>query len=371
MTVLGVLALALAAVSPSTGLRSQLPPAPLHLYRIAWQRPFVGLQPLETGPQERGGVAVDPQRGIAFVGTRDGWLHAVRRDGSVLWEVRGEGGGFGLPLVDGDTVYVGSADGRLYAVAIPTGQVRWTYDAREDVSTRPALAGGTVVVASLQDTVFGVDAATGAWRWHHRRERRAEGFTIFGAASVQVAGGTAFAAYSDGFVAALDVKTGTARWERRIAPAGPPGTAQLDVDALAHDGDRLYAAAYSGAVIALDPKTGQEVWTFQAPSASQVVVAPGMVVAVTATSVVGLSPVSGAPLWTTPLDGSPSGPPVLAGKWLMVPAGKGGLRWLEAASGRLLRVFDAGTGVFAPPGVGAGRVYVLSNGGALFALDLG
>src|SRR4051794_31938423 len=118
------LALVLAAAGP--GVRTTLPPAPVKLYSVAWQRALVPLRALETGPQERGGVTVDAQRGLAFVGTRDGWLHAFRPDGSVLWEFRAAGA-FGAPLVDGDTVYVGSADGNLYALAIASGKPRWSY----------------------------------------------------------------------------------------------------------------------------------------------------------------------------------------------------------------------------------------------------
>jgi len=370
MPALGVgLALALAVAAGDPGVRTRLSPAPIRLYRIAWERPLVGLRPLEVMPQERGGVGADPQRGIALLGTRDGWLHAVRRDGTIAWELQAAGG-FGTPVVAGDTVYVGSSDGRLYAVAIATGKPRWTYDAKEDLSTRPALADGVVLVASLRDAVFAVDASTGTWLWHHRREQKGEGLTIFGAASVQVSAGTAFAAYSDGFAAALDLKTGTPRWERRVAPAGPRG-AHLDVDALAVDGQRVYAAAYSGAVLALDARTGQTLWSFEAPGAARVALAAGLVVAVTPTSVHGLSPSDGAAIWTTPLGGSPGGTPVVAGKWVLVPAGAGGLRWLEASTGRLLRVFEPGTGVSGSPGLANGRVYVLSNAGDLFALDLG
>ena len=84
----------------------------------------------------------------------------------------------------------------------------------------------------------------------------------------------------------------------------------------------------------------------------------------------GLSPANGTSLWKAPLSGSPGGTPVFARKWILVPAGEGGLRWLEAATGRLLRVFEPGTGVLAQPGVLNGRVYVLSNGGDVFALEL-
>lgn len=356
------LALALAAAGPSRAL----PPAPVALYRVAWTRAFVAPRALEWNPAERGGVAVDGTTGLAVFGTRDGWLHAVRPDGSVAWELQGEGA-FGPPTIDGDTVYVGSTGGRLRAVAIPTGKERWSYKVEEDLATRPAVAHGAVYVASLQDTVHCVAAATGAWRWHHRREPKGEGFTIFGAASATVGADAVYGAYSDGYVAAFDPKTGAVRWEKRVAP--PDG--HLDVDALALDGTRLYAAASSGAVLAIDTRTGDVVWTAKAPGVAQLALAGGLVVAVTTSSVQGISPVDGGAIWTAPLGaGGPAGAPVVVGKWILVPAGQGGLRWIESSSGRTLRVFDPGTGVSGPPGSRTGRVYVLSNGGALFALDL-
>jgi outer membrane protein assembly factor BamB len=359
------LGLALAAGSGYTGVETSLPPAPLRLFSVAWKRPLAGPRPFEVGPQELGGVAVDAQRGLAFVGTRDGWLHAVRADGTLAWEFQA-GGSLGTPAVDGDTVYAGSADGNLYAVAIPTGKARWVYTAKEDLSSRPTVAGGLVLVASLQDTVFAIDAGTGAWKWHHRREQKGGALTIHGAAPVQAGEGLAFAGYSDGFVAAIDLATGAPRWERRLAPPG----SYVDVDGLALDGGHLYAAAYSGALVAVEARTGKEVWSFAAPGASRVMMAGAQVVVVTNANVIALTPQNGAPIWTTALSGAPGGTPALAGKWLVVPAGPGGLRWLEAATGRPLRDFDPGTGVLGAPGVAPGRVYVLSNGGDLYALDL-
>jgi outer membrane protein assembly factor BamB len=362
---MNALALALAFATVPPGLSSRLPPAPVALYRIAWQRPFVPARPLEVAPLEPGGVAVDPVSGLAVFGTRDGWLHAVRPDGKVAWELRAGSGFSAPPLIDGDTIYAGSDDGKLYAVALATGKARFSYDAKEELGTRPVLAGGLVFVASLQDTLFAIDARTGAWKWHHRREGKA-GFSIRGAASPLVLGGTVFTAYSDGFVAALEAATGKVKWERQVAPAGD----LLDVDSLEIEGTRLYATAYSGAVIAIEAATGTQVWNVRAPGASRLAVTGGLVVVVTTSTIQGLSPVNGTALWTTPLDGTPGAEPIFAGKWLLVPASQGGLHWVEIASGRTLRVFDPGTGVSAVPGVHGSRVYVLSNGGDLFALDL-
>jgi len=361
-----MVALALAlALAGGPGFATSLPPAPVRLYRVAWQRPFVPLRPLERAPEERGGVAVDRATGLAVFGTRDGWLHAVRADGTVAWELQGAGP-FGPPAIDGDTVYVGSADGRLYAIALATGREKWRYQAEEDLTTRPAVGHGAVLVASQQDTVFAVEAATGAWRWHHRRENKRAEFTIFGAAAALAGPDAIYAAYSDGYAAALEPATGAARWERQIAPADD----HLDVDALALEGGRLYAAAYSGAVLAIDAASGETRWSFKAAGAVQLVLAEGLLVAVTTGNVYGLSPTDGAAVWTAPLRGAPAGAPVVAGPWILVPAGAGGLRWFEAATGRTLRVFDPGTGVSGSPAVSGSRVYVLSNGGDLLALDL-
>jgi outer membrane protein assembly factor BamB len=339
-------------------------PAPLHLYRIAWQKSLVMPTLLEWRPVEAGTPAVDPATGLVVVGTRDGWVHAIRRDGTLAWE-RQVDGATGGATIDGDKVYVGSAGGVLHAFAVGTGQERWRYDTREELGTKPFVAHGRVYVASLQDTVFALDAQSGEWKWHHRRDTPS-GFTVRGAASVAAADGLVFAAYSDGFAAALDATTGAARWERQIAPAGE----YVDVDSIRLDGSRLYAAAYSGAVIALDARTGRQAWLAQAPDVHRVAIAPGLVVAVTTRAIVGLSPADGSTLWTAPLDGAPAGEPVMIGRWLAVPANRGGLRWIETSTGRTLRILDPGTGVSATPAVSSGRVYVLSNGGDLLALDL-
>ncbi|HET9554992.1 MAG TPA: PQQ-binding-like beta-propeller repeat protein [Anaeromyxobacteraceae bacterium] len=361
-----MLALALLLALGATGAQDgRLPPAPRSLYRIAWQRPLVAPILGEIGPSEPGAPAFDPVSRLVLAGTRDGWLHALDVDGKVRWEFQGQGAFAAEPAVDGDTVYAASNDGRLYALAAGSGAERWRYDAKEQLGTRPLVSGGTVYVASLQDTVFAVDAKTGAWKWHHRREPR-EGFTIRGAAAVAAGLGLVYAGYSDGTVAALDAATGAVRWERQVAPAGT----YQDVDSLVLAGGKLFAAAYSGAVVALDAATGKPLWQFLTPDASRLVLAPAALVCVSSSSVVALSPLDGRVLWTVPLSGTPGGEPRVAGRWLLVPAGTGGLLFVELATGRIMRVLDPGDGVAASPALAGGRAYVLSNAGRLLALEL-
>src|SRR6266536_349123 len=361
---MSLLALVLAAQAAGGGVGTQLPPAPVRMWNVAWQRKLVPPAPLEWRPRELGGPAVDPTSGLVVVGTRDGWLHARDPDGARIWDFEAGGRFEAAPRIDADVAYAGSSDGRLYAVELTTGRLRWKYDAQEEVGTTPVVAAGLVLVMTLQDTLVAVDVKTGAWKWHHRRESR-EGFTIRGAANVIVSGGLAIGAYSDGTVAALDVVTGTVKWERKVAPAGD----FVDVDGLRAEGGRLYAAAYSGAIYGLDVQTGHQLWEAKIPAASRLALGGGTLVAVTATQVIGIGPQDGTTRWTLPLEGVPAGDPVILGGRAAVPNTKG-LLWIDASSGRLLRVFNPGTGVSAPPGWRGGRIYVLSNAGDLFALDL-
>lgn len=357
-----LLALALAAQG---GVATQLPPPPVQLWKIAWHQPLVPPIALEYKPRELGGPAVDPVSGVVVVGTRDGWVHAYDHDGQRAWDFAAGGRFDAAPRIVGDLVLLGSADGRLYALELGSGRLRWRYDAQEEVGTAPVVAGGLVLVMTLQDSLVAVDAKTGAWRWRHRRDPK-EGFTIHGAAAAVVLGGLVFGAYSDGHVAALELETGTVKWERRVAPQGD----FMDVDGLRAEGGRLYAAAYSGAVYALDLQTGKEIWALKTPGPCRLTLGGGLLVVVTTTQVLGIAPREGTVRWTVPLDGEPSGDPVAVGARAVVPNTKG-LLWIDASTGRLLRVFDPGTGVSASPAFRGRRVYVLSNGGDLFALDFG
>jgi hypothetical protein len=89
----------------------------------------------------------------------------------------------------------------------------------------------------------------------------------------------------------------------------------------------------------------------------------------TTTQLIGVSPRSGAKPWTRKLDGTPWGDIAVVGGRAAIPDGAG-LSLLDVATGQLLRIFDPGTGVSAAAAWRGGRAYVLSNAGALFALDI-
>ncbi|MCA9049913.1 MAG: PQQ-like beta-propeller repeat protein, partial [Planctomycetaceae bacterium] len=112
--------------------------------RLAWQATVTNELP--TAPVTAGGMV--------FIADRSGAVSAFDGDGKRAWKSYTGGPIYYPPAVAHDRVYVGSADGRVYAFAARTGRFLWSYRvAPEDrlipvygnlISTWP-VAGGVVV----------------------------------------------------------------------------------------------------------------------------------------------------------------------------------------------------------------------------------
>ncbi len=106
--------------------------------------------------------------GIIYVGSADGTLYAVHYDiGLELWHLDTEGPVRSTAVSDGESVYFGSWDGYLYAAGLRDGILKWRTDTGGVIQSSPAVAPGTVFVGSRSARVLAFDAATGAERWQH------------------------------------------------------------------------------------------------------------------------------------------------------------------------------------------------------------
>src|SRR4051812_47152108 len=81
--------------------------------------------------------------------------------GSVLWKFKTTGKVISSPVVDGNSVYVGSTDHKLYAVNRADGTLRWSFDTYGPVNSSPAVDQGLVMFSSIDGRFYAVDATTG------------------------------------------------------------------------------------------------------------------------------------------------------------------------------------------------------------------
>jgi len=371
MTAASLLAAALWAAVPAgplpdapswSGNAAAIPVDPL--FGVLWRRQLVEAQLLEYKPIEPAGPGVDPVTRIVVVAARDGKVEAFNPDGTPIWFYQGQGPYVAAPGFADDLVLVGGTDGKLVALDRAKGTVRWKYAYREEMGSPPVTVGDLTYVATLQGTVLALETKTGAWRWHFRREPTGK-FTILGVGTPAVVDGVLYQGLPDGSVVQLDAKTGAQKWERRVGRGEYP-----DIDASVQVGrGQIYVASYGGQVAALEAATGKPVWEAKVPYAYKLRLDGDALYVVSTTAVMALSARDGRERWTTPLEGTPFGEPVVVKGLVVVPNGRG-LLVLDARTGKRLRLFTRGSGATGSPAVLGKRVYVLSNAGELTAAEL-
>jgi len=88
-----------------------------------------------------------------------------RKDGAEVWKHKMKGGFWGTPAIDGDTVFVGSAGGKLEALDKQNGTSKWIYPLPGGTWGSAAVVDGKVLIGDFQGTLHCVDAKTGAGLW--------------------------------------------------------------------------------------------------------------------------------------------------------------------------------------------------------------
>lgn len=111
--------------------------------------------------------AVD-DNGIAYIGSRDGWLYAVDTvAGTVKWKAVMGGQVFGAASIDSTGVYIigGSSPAYVYKFNKDTGAVIWKYLTGSWANGSGALYGDSYFVASDDRNVYRFDKTTGTVKW--------------------------------------------------------------------------------------------------------------------------------------------------------------------------------------------------------------
>ncbi|MET9245616.1 PQQ-binding-like beta-propeller repeat protein [Nonomuraea sp. NPDC003709] len=313
------------------------------------------------------------------------------------------------PVVVHGVVYVGSDDGKVYALDATTGTARWSFQTGESISDELAVTGGVVyainaagktvaldaagggklwirrtgaslgpvaaerrVYISTDDSeVVALDAGTGKEQWRFRpartvlEHRLIPGVVPFGPV---VAGGVVYVGGDHGMVYALDARSGAQRW--RFRPVDPQARMELVVA-----GRVVYAFSTDGKVYALDAATGTARWSSRLGSRifDRLVVANGIVhLGGTNGMTYALDAATGKRLWKFRAGhgGQDYEWYLAAARGVTYVSGADSKVYaLDASSGATRWSFHVRGGVGSHPAVERGTLYVGGRDGTLHALD--
>ena len=171
-----------------------------------------------------------------------------------LWTVRAGRKLSGNVEVEGNTLYAGGMDRKVYAVDLASGEVRWSARLSGMIVGGVLLSGDTIFVATSrpEGRVHALDTNKGKNIWRVSADPVA--------APLAVIGGLLIAETQRGEVLALDPRTGKIRWRRRVGtargaamPAGTGGLLVSTTDSLFRlsltDGRISHRVASPGAIL--------------------------------------------------------------------------------------------------------------------------
>ncbi|MCH0543344.1 PQQ-binding-like beta-propeller repeat protein, partial [Streptomyces sp. MUM 203J] len=158
-------------------------------------------------------------RSTVYVGGYDGELRAYDTRGRRRWTFR-TGGPLSSPVMWSESLYVSSADGKVYAVDITTGARRWAFPVEGETGGL-ALVGTGLYFHNRADTLYAVHTQSGRARWTYPLPSEVQ---VVAAASST----TVYLGHRDGTLRAVDTGSAKEIWTfeapgRFLAPPTPTG----------------------------------------------------------------------------------------------------------------------------------------------------
>lgn len=192
-----------------------------------------------------------------YIGNANGKLYAFnisdRQSKSVILNAEKSGSIIGSPLVYDGSIYVGSTDGSLYAYDAASLTYKWQYNTGGEIWASPANWQDSIIVASFDKKLYSIDSNNGQPNWGAPFE--VDGPII---AAPVIYGDTIIVASLDRHIYAVNAKNGQLLWEY------PPGENDNENApkrwlwaAPVVQNDKIYAPSMDGIIYVLNGSNGE------------------------------------------------------------------------------------------------------------------
>ena len=198
--------------------------------------------------------------GMVLVGTRDAQVIALdQENGERLWSASVSSEVLAAPQSDGRVVVAQTIDGRLFGLDPATGEQRWVYESTVPAlslrgTSTPIITGNTVLAGFANGMVAAVDVTNGFLMWEERvaiPQGRYDIERIIDVdGSLLLSGNAVYLSSYQGNLMALDVQSGRIVW-------GMPGSSY---NGLAVGLGNIYWVDSFGHVFAVQNNTERTVW---------------------------------------------------------------------------------------------------------------
>ncbi len=377
---------------PPPGLNSNSPPGQWSMFRydLVHSGTSSSDSPLPQGIVQwtfstQGAIESSPAvvNGVVYIGSRDGKLYAVNAaTGIKQWEYQAGSWIDSSPAVVNGIIYFGSNDGNLYALDAVSGKKLWSFKTTYPVKSSVAVAEGVVYFGADNYNIYALNAYTGQEIWHFKTDGNVY-------SSLAVANGIAYVGSEDGFLYALDARNGRLRLRFRSALIDTSPTVNGNLVYFGNSTGYLYTINGQARnwlfeydiqpfwiqlwVMGLAPKPpalSGFVWEMKLGgviTSSPAVVNNTLYVGVD-NSLIAIDTQNQKKIWSFKTDGSVRSSPAVSGNTVYFGSDDGRIYAVDAGTGKELWKINTGDKVGSSPALLNGILYVGSDNGGLYAI---
>ena len=323
-----------------------------------------------------------------FTGSREGDVAALNLEtGETLWStdlrVEREGQGFfernkpaqlsGGPIAGINKVFIGSENGKIYALDVETGHLDWEANIKGEVLAAPAIDSGILAVNTASGVLKAFNATNGEELW--KIEQDTPALTLRGISAPAISSGGVFVGTPDGNLTVYIVDNGQQGWSAMVGE--PSGSTEfervIDVDSSpVVFGDRAYSISSRGNLVAVDLRSGQIVWKRQYSSHTDLLVSSNNIYLTDIKGhVYALDRLNGTEKWSQlALTHREVTGPAEVGEYIVVGDFEGYLHWLNSETGEIVsRQKVDSSGIHTTPTVNGDVIYTQARNGDIQAIQ--
>jgi len=303
--------------------------------------------------------------GRVFIGSSDGKVYALdQRSGREIWNFTTGDAVEAAGCLLADTLYIGSLDNNFYALDAAAGKLLWKFSTQGKIAGAanwflPQKAGpAAIIFGSFDNSLYCLDSRTGKLIWRYESENY-----INGSPAVSPEEHLAVFGGCDAAVHLIDL--GTGRQVRQI------DTGDYIAASVVLSADRVFVGNFGGLFLAADINTGQTLWQLgpqDQPFFSSAALADGVVVVGSRDKrLYCLDQATGQPRWTFQTQGEVDSSPVICSDKVVFGSGDGRIYIVSLTTGKELWSYEIGESITASPAVADGMLIIGSDDGCLYA----
>ena len=253
-------------------------------------------------------------------------------------------------------VYIGDLGGWLHAVNATDGKKIWAFRAGNEIKSSPVVVGDRVLIGSYDQHLYCVSTRNGSELWKVKTRGPVH-------ATPGVSGGIAYIAGCDEFFRAVRIADGRELFS--VSSDAYTGASP------ALRGSSVYYGTFDNEVLMVDLTARRVAWRYQHPQrkfpfySSAAVTNDRIVVGGRDKFVHGLT-LDGKAAWTYGTRARVESSPAIAGGRVFVGSNDGRFYVLNLGTGALLWEFNTGAPLSASPAIARGRIVIGAQDGKLY-----